>query len=41
MTRTLFPLPEPALLPVTGSQARYPLTRIFCVGRNYAEHATG
>jgi fumarylpyruvate hydrolase len=39
MTRTLFPLPAPALLPVTGTDAMYPVTRIFCVGRNYAEHA--
>ena len=26
-------------LPVVGSSARFPLHRIFCVGRNYAEHA--
>jgi fumarylpyruvate hydrolase len=25
-------------LPVTGSDARYPVRRIYCVGRNYAEH---
>lgn len=39
MTHTLFPLPAPALLPVTGTDAMFPVTRIFCVGRNYAEHA--
>jgi fumarylpyruvate hydrolase len=26
-------------LPVTGHQDRFPVRRIFCVGRNYAEHA--
>src|SRR6476660_9000104 len=30
------PLPS---LPVEGSDARFPVGRIFCVGRNYAEHA--
>ncbi|HQU68830.1 MAG TPA: fumarylacetoacetate hydrolase family protein [Albidovulum sp.] len=39
MTKLLFPSPPPALLPVTGTEAMYPVTRIFCVGRNYAEHA--
>jgi len=28
-----------ASLPVVGSSERFPLRRIFCVGRNYAEHA--
>ena len=26
-------------LPVTGSDARFPVGRIYCVGRNYADHA--
>ena len=26
-------------LPVAGSDARFPVGRIYCVGRNYAEHA--
>lgn len=30
------PLPS---LPVAGSDARFPVSRIYCVGRNYAEHA--
>jgi fumarylpyruvate hydrolase len=30
--------PRPSL-PVAGSQRRFPVGRIFCVGRNYAEHA--
>lgn len=28
-----------AALPVTGSTGRFPVRRIFCVGRNYADHA--
>jgi fumarylpyruvate hydrolase len=30
------PIPS---LPVEGSDARFPVGRIYCVGRNYAEHA--
>ncbi len=34
-------IPAPALpsLPVRGSDARFPVRRIYCVGRNYAAHA--
>ncbi len=28
-----------ASLPVTGSDALFPVHRVYCVGRNYAEHA--
>lgn len=36
-----FVIPAPAIpsVPVAGSDARFPVRRIFCVGRNYAEHA--
>jgi len=36
-----FVIPEPprATIPVEGSHEIYPVRRIFCVGRNYAEHA--
>jgi len=30
---------SPVALPVAGSDAFFPVRRIFCVGRNYAEHA--
>jgi len=33
------PLPPPVTLPIEGSDARFPVLRVFCVGRNYAEHA--
>lgn len=36
---TLIPLPAPVLLPVQGTDARFPVRRVYCVGRNYAEHA--
>lgn len=35
----LFDLPSAPLAPVAGSEDRFPVRRIFCVGRNYAEHA--
>ncbi len=31
--------PEVPSLPVVGSDDRFPVRRIFCVGRNYAAHA--
>ncbi|MDO5642936.1 MAG: fumarylacetoacetate hydrolase family protein [Paracoccus sp. (in: a-proteobacteria)] len=36
---TLFPPPRWPMLDVQGEKARFPLRRIFCVGRNYAAHA--
>lgn len=35
----LFPLPPQPALPVVGEDRLFPVTRIFCVGRNYVEHA--
>jgi fumarylpyruvate hydrolase len=35
----VIPPPVPPSLPVAGSAARFPVRRIWCVGRNYAEHA--
>jgi len=31
--------PEPASVAISGSSQRFPVRRIFCVGRNYAAHA--
>ena len=39
MSGLVFPAPMPVTLPVFGTEARYPVRRIFCVGRNYADHA--
>ncbi len=33
------PLPDPVTLPIADSDAVFPVLRVFCVGRNYAEHA--
>lgn len=35
MVDLTFPLPAPVSLPVTGSSARFPVGRVFCIGRNY------
>ncbi|MFD1913365.1 fumarylacetoacetate hydrolase family protein [Halodurantibacterium flavum] len=35
----LFASPTYPVVPVEGETAAYPVHRIFCVGRNYAEHA--
>ncbi|MBK8770329.1 MAG: fumarylacetoacetate hydrolase family protein [Rhizobiales bacterium] len=34
----LFPAQASVTLPVTGTAQRFPLHRIYCVGRNYNEH---
>lgn len=35
----VFTPPAPTCLPVVGQTALFPVHRIYCVGRNYAEHA--
>ncbi|WGH80215.1 fumarylacetoacetate hydrolase family protein [Jannaschia ovalis] len=35
----VIPPPEPPSLAVAGRAARFPIRRVFCVGRNYAAHA--
>lgn len=37
--KRLFNSPIYPAVPVLGEQASYPVHRIFCVGRNYADHA--
>ena len=39
MTGFVFPPPAQVSVAVEGTEARFPVRRIFCVGRNYAEHA--
>ncbi len=38
---TSFVIPAPVIpsLPVVGDSKRFPVNRIYCVGRNYADHA--
>ena len=38
MTDFVFTPPATPSVAVAGSEARFPVRRIFCVGRNYAEH---
>lgn len=39
MTDFVIPAPAQPSVAVAGSAARFPVRRIFCVGRNYAAHA--
>lgn len=39
MSDYVFAPPPAASVPIAGSQARFPVHRIYCIGRNYAEHA--
>ncbi len=39
MTNLTHPAPALPLLCVMGTDAQYPVARVFCVGRNYAAHA--
>ena len=35
----VFAPPPPVLVPVAGTQSAFPVRRVYCVGRNYVEHA--
>lgn len=39
MTDYVFPPQAVPSLPISGSDARFPVHRIYCIGRNYADHA--
>lgn len=39
MTAYVFPPPPPVAAAVRGRAERFPIRRIFCVGRNYEDHA--
>jgi fumarylpyruvate hydrolase len=39
MTDYIFSPPERVSLAIAGSEARFPVRRILCVGQNYAAHA--
>lgn len=38
-TKTVFPVKEATVVPVTNQRESFPVNRIFCVGRNYMAHA--
>lgn len=40
MTNTVFPIKKPVLADILGTEDKFPINRIFCVGRNYLAHAT-
>lgn len=39
MTEYAFPPHPTTAITIAGEQSRFPVRRVFCVGRNYAEHA--
>ncbi len=39
MSDYVIPAPQQVSVPVLGTNARFPVQRIYCVGRNYVEHA--
>ena len=39
MTEYVIETPPIVALPVTGTDAKFPVRRIYCIGRNYAAHA--
>src|ERR1700742_5208616 len=39
MSDFVFPPPSPPALPIEGTDALFPVRRVWCVGRNYAAHA--
>ena len=38
MPNFAFPPADPVSLPIIGTDARFPVRRIYCVGQNYADH---
>lgn len=39
MANFVIDAPEQVSLPVAGTDARFPVRRVYCIGRNYAAHA--
>jgi len=38
MKKYAFPPHDPVCLAIAGSDERFPVRRIYCIGRNYADH---
>ncbi len=38
MTNYVFPPHDPVSLAIKGSDSRFPVRRIYCIGKNYADH---
>ena len=39
MSNLLFPAPEPTTITIQNSDQIFPVRRVYCIGRNYADHA--
>ncbi|HEU4621211.1 MAG TPA: fumarylacetoacetate hydrolase family protein, partial [Burkholderiaceae bacterium] len=35
----IFPAPQQVVVPIAGTTDSFPVRRVYCVGRNYADHA--
>ena len=38
MPNFIFPPHDPVSLPIAGTDKRFPVRRIYCIGKNYAKH---
>ena len=39
MNSLIIPEPKLTLIPIKDSSQQFPVRRIYCIGRNYADHA--
>ena len=39
MSKFIIDTPEVVALPIAGTDAKFPVRRVYCIGRNYAAHA--
>ena len=39
MKSLIIPKPKLTLIPIKDSSQQFPVRRIYCIGRNYADHA--
>lgn len=39
MPKYVIPVPKTTALPIVGTDALFPVRRVYCIGRNYAAHA--
>lgn len=39
MSKLVIPAPQQVTIPIKGTDELFPVRRIYCIGRNYAEHA--
>ena len=40
MSNFIIPAPKQATVAVEGTDQRFPIRRVYCIGRNYADHVS-